>query len=111
MIDKELAEENTEEDGQIKILDEREWASSDDRPHEKEPTGLEPESVRIPRIANRAYEGFVKPSVPVVSPGDTVSTGDVIAEPHSDGISNAQHASIEGTVTDITETHVIIERA
>jgi Na+-translocating ferredoxin:NAD+ oxidoreductase RnfC subunit len=111
MIDEELARENTQEGGQIEILEEREWTSSDDRPHEKEPTELEPNRVRIPRITNLAYEGFVKPSVPVVSPGDTVSTGAMIAEPHSDGISNAQHASIDGVVADVTDTHIIIERS
>ena len=110
VLDEELATENTQEDGQIDVLTAAEWGPSDDRPHETEPTPLSPDVVRIPLITNAAYEGFVQPSVPVVEPGDTVSEGDVVAEPSSEGISIAQHASIDGTVEDVTDTHVIVRR-
>lgn len=106
VLDETMAEEHTEEDGQIDVLEAESW----DRTHEQSPTRIEPDFVRIPRITNAAYTGFVAPSEPIVSEGDTVSVGDVIAEPVSDEISNTQHASIPGTITSVTETHIEIDR-
>lgn len=106
VLDSSTATEHTEEDGQIDVLDAESW----DREHEQSPTRIEPDSVRIPRITNAAYTGFVSPSEPVVSAGDSVTVGDVIAEPVPDEISNTQHASIPGTITNVTETHIEIER-
>jgi Na+-translocating ferredoxin:NAD+ oxidoreductase RnfC subunit len=106
VLDEEVAARNTEDDGQIDVLDDLSW----DREHETEPTTIEPDEVRIPLITNAAYEGFVAPSEPVVSVGDAVSVGDVVARPAPDAISNTQHASIPGTVTDVTDTHVVVER-
>lgn len=107
VLDEPFAREHTEDDGHIDVLTARDWA---DREHEREPTRLEPDTVRIPLITNAAYEGFVALSEPIVDVGDEVSVGDVIAEP-GEGISNTQHASIDGTVSEITETHVVIDRA
>ncbi len=107
VLDKTLAKEHTEEDGQIDVLEAESW----DRTHERSPTRIEPDFVRIPRITNDAYTGFVSPSEPVVSEGDTVSVGDVIADPIPDEISNTQHASIPGTITTITDSHIEIDRS
>ncbi|GAB3031580.1 NADH dehydrogenase subunit [Natronobiforma cellulositropha] len=107
VLDEDLARDNLQDDGQIDVLTAHEW----DRDHETEPTRLEPDRVRIPLITNAAYTGFVEPSVPCVDPGDTVSAGDVVATPAPDSISNTQHASIDGTVSEVSETHVTLERS
>lgn len=107
MVDQEVTEEHREPDGQIDLLDRRDWASGD---HEMEPTELVPDFVRIPLITNAAYRGFVEPSKPVVKVGNAVSEGDVIAKPNPNGNSNPQHASIDGTVVDVTNTHIVIDR-
>lgn len=49
------------------------------------------------------------PAVAVVKVGDKVEKGQVIAEPGK-GLSVAIHASISGTVTDVSEKYVIIEK-
>jgi Na+-translocating ferredoxin:NAD+ oxidoreductase RnfC subunit len=110
VVNETLAANHTQEDGQIDVLEEQDWKSSDDRPHDQEPTELLPDRVRIPLITNNAYIGFVEPSSPIVEPGATVTKGELIAESVSDAISNPQHASITGTVTNITDTHIIIDR-
>lgn len=107
LLDADVAEANTQPDGQIDVLTVRDWDAGD---HETEPTPLDSERVRVPLITNAAYEGLVQPSVPVVEVGDAVVTGDVVAEPAPEGISNTQHASIDGVVTAVTDTHVHIER-
>jgi Na+-translocating ferredoxin:NAD+ oxidoreductase RnfC subunit len=107
VLDEETAREHTEEDGQINVLSARDWT---DRSHETTPDVLIPEEVRIPRITNEAYRGLVKPSEPVVEAGDKVYEGDPIAIPNTEGISNTQHASIDGTVTDVTDTHIVIKQ-
>lgn len=106
VLDETIAEENTEEDGQIDVLNSRNWTG---REHEKEPTSLIPSSVRIPLMTNTAYEGFVKASVPTVNVGDYVTEGDEIASSSPEGISNPQHASIDGIVTEITDSHIVID--
>lgn len=108
VLEREVAEERVEPDGQIDVLDTSEWEQGI---HETSPTELVPDRVRIPLITNAAYAGFVTPSTPLVEEADTVSTSDVIARPTSDGISNTQHASVDGTVTGVTDTHIIIERS
>ncbi|MFW6153010.1 MAG: NADH dehydrogenase subunit [Halobacteriota archaeon] len=107
VLDRATAEEYTFGDGRINLLEERGWGSEDD---EREPSErLEPEEVHIPLITNPDFEGIVAPSEPVVEVGDAVTVGDVVAEP-AEGISNFQHASIDGTVTDITDRHVVVAR-
>ena len=107
VLDEETVEEYTEQEGRINVLDERDWH---DREHKTTPADLEPERVRIPLITNAAYEGLVAPSEPVVEPGDDISVGDVIAERVPGEISNNQHASIDSTVVDVTDTHIVLER-
>lgn len=107
VLQKETVAENTIGEGRINVLDETDWKAPK---HETEPTPLQPNFVRIPLLTNEAYQGLVERSVPVVEPGDSVASGDVIAEPAPDGLSNTQHASIDGTVTSVTDTAVRIER-
>ena len=66
---------------------------------------LRPPSVRIPL---RQHAG--SPAVPTVRPGDKVRTYDMIGRASSE-ISCAVHASIDGTVTDISADEITIERA
>jgi Na+-translocating ferredoxin:NAD+ oxidoreductase RnfC subunit len=107
VLDREEVDEHTEQEDRINVLEARDWH---DREHETEPTSFEPDRVRIPLITNAAYDGLVGPSVPTVGPGDAVTVGDVVADPAADAISIPQHASIDGEVTDVTDTHVVIER-
>jgi len=70
----------------------------------------------IKRVRIAMKQGFGGGSVPSVSKGDTVKKGDVIAKPISDDVTDFRslsvfhHASIDGEVTEVTDTHVCIER-
>ncbi|MDW6005172.1 4Fe-4S dicluster domain-containing protein [Vibrio mangrovi] len=64
-----------------------------------------PERVDIP-----LQQHIGAPSVPVVHTGDQVRVGDCIAEPASDALSVGLHASITGTVTDITNHAITLCR-
>jgi Na+-translocating ferredoxin:NAD+ oxidoreductase RnfC subunit len=94
---------NTLGDGRIDLLDARDWTGD----HATTPTPLDVSRVRVPLVANPAF-GIVSASDPVVSPGERVETGEVIATPSEEGISNTQHASIDGVVTDVGEAYVEI---
>lgn len=48
------------------------------------------------------------PAVPVVKEGDSVSRGQMIAEP-AKGLSVAIHASISGRVTQVTDSYIVID--
>lgn len=106
VLDSAVARNHTEEDGRINMLDAYNWSSDD---HETAPHTLSPDSVRVPLITNAAYTGFVAPSEPTVESGEEVSTGDVIAAA-GEGISNIQHAPVTGEISEITDTHIIIDR-
>jgi Na+-translocating ferredoxin:NAD+ oxidoreductase RnfC subunit len=108
VLDADTAEENTlGSEGRINVVRAKDW----DGDHETEPTtALHSEEVRIPLITNPAFEGVVAPSEPIVSTGDRVSEGEMIATPSSEGISNPQHASIDGEVTAVTDRFVEIHR-
>lgn len=108
IVDEELAAENTLGGGRINILGPQAWKS---RKFETEPERIEPPYVRIPLLTNESLSEVVSRSQPIVAPGDTVRRGDRIADPAAEGISIPQHASIDGTVTEVTDTHVTIERA
>jgi Na+-translocating ferredoxin:NAD+ oxidoreductase RnfC subunit len=49
------------------------------------------------------------PAIPSVKPGDSVRTGDVVAQAAESEISLPVHASIDGTVTEVNESYVKIE--
>ncbi|TYT62081.1 NADH dehydrogenase subunit [Natrialba swarupiae] len=106
VLEESTVEANTLGDGRIDVLESRDWT---ERALETEPTAtLEPDRVRIPLVTNPAFEGTVDPARPIVAPGDRVDRGDVVAGPRSDGISIPQHASIDGTVTAVTDSNVEI---
>lgn len=107
LADPETVADNRLGEERVDLLDIDDW---DANGHETAPSTLRPDRVRVPRITNPAYEGLVTPSEPVVRTGETVTEGDLVAEPADDGISIAQHASIDGTVTDVTDAHIEIER-
>jgi len=67
------------------------------------PGSLVPNEVRIPL---RQHIGA--PAVPVVKPGDGVRAGDVVGEIPDGKLGARVHASIDGRVTDVTESHVSI---
>ena len=106
IVDRELAAENTLGGSRINILGPQAWKG---RKFETEPARVEPPYVRIPLTTNDSIP-IVERSEPLVEPGVTVEEGDRIADPAPEGISNPQHASIDGRVTEVTESHVTIER-
>lgn len=77
--------------------------------HEKEPSAtLQPSRVRVRLVDNAAFEP-VRPARPVVSEGQLVREGEVLAEA-GEGFSVHQHASIAGTVTRVSEGFVEVSR-
>ncbi len=108
VVDESLAAENTLGGGRINILGPQAWKR---RKFETEPERLEPETVRIPLVTNASLGETVTASEPIVSPGESLDVGDRIADPAGEGISNAQHASIPGTVTEVATNHITIERS
>ncbi|MDZ7849366.1 MAG: hypothetical protein U5K70_00640 [Halodesulfurarchaeum sp.] len=108
IVDEELAAENTLGGGRINILGPQAWKK---RKFETEPERVEPPYVRIPLLTNESLADVVSRSQPIVSPGDRVERGERIADPAQEGISIPQHASIDGSVTEVTATHVTIEQA
>jgi len=104
-LDADTVEAHTDDEGRTDVRDAHDWTGE----HEQTPTRLQPDQVHIPLITNRAYEGLVSPSEPLVSVGDSVTAGDTIADPSPDGISIAQHATIDGTVATVDEKFITIE--
>ncbi|WP_408957117.1 NADH dehydrogenase subunit [Natrinema sp. 74] len=106
VLDESTVEEHALGGGRIDVLESTDWTAG---PMETEPTAtLEPDIVRIPLITNPDFEGTVSPAVPAVEPGDRVETGTVVATPPPNGIGIPHHASVDGEVIAITETHVEI---
>lgn len=68
-------------------------------------TDYQPQVVRIPLAQH-----IGKPSEPVVAVGQTVEKGDLIARVPENSLGANIHASINGTVVEIT-THIVIESA
>lgn len=93
--------------GRVNVLAPAAWKQS---VHETAPTeALRPARVRVPLITNPAFEGIVTPSEPIVTVGDELETGEMIARP-ADGISIAHHAPIAGTVTGVDDRSITIDR-
>lgn len=65
---------------------------------------LVPPSVRIPL---RQHTGV--PAKPIVRVGDKVKVGDLVAEIPQGALGANVHASIEGEVSEVTETHISID--
>ncbi len=107
VLDEGTIEEHTLGDDRINVL---ETYDRDTETFETEPTAvIEPDVVRIPLQSNPAFEGVVAPSEPIVEPGTVVERGEIIARPAESGISNPQHASIDGTVRSVTDSWIEIE--
>jgi len=79
-------------------------------------TNLEKYDIKIP-FAGKAEVGFVRiplkrhsggPATPIVQKGDKVRMCDVIAQTPGDGPGTVCHASISGTITDITSDWIEI---
>ena len=51
-----------------------------------------------------------KPATAVVKKGDRVSVGDVVARTAYEDLGTTMHASINGTVADVTDRFVVISR-
>jgi hypothetical protein len=107
VLDEDVIAENTYGEGRVNVRGEFDWAGD----HETDPTTLDPGRARIPLVTTPAYEGPVAPSDPIVDPGGEVTAGEMIVTPGGDGIGNAQHASIGGTVTAVTGSHIEITAA
>ncbi len=69
---------------------------------------FEPSYVRV-QLKDSSFE-IVKPAQPIVTIGDHVEIGDVIAAASKEGFSVPQHASISGTITDVTNQWIEIRR-
>ena len=63
-----------------------------------------PESVTIPMSMHSGV-----PAVPIVSVGDHVYRGQLIAKEGEGGVSSPIHASISGNVTDVTDKYISIK--
>ena len=64
---------------------------------------LKPNKVKI-----SLSQSIGAPSVTAVKIGDNVKTGDVIAKAEDNALSLPIHSSIDGTVTDITDSYIVI---
>ncbi|QLG50859.1 NADH dehydrogenase subunit [Natrinema halophilum] len=103
-----VAENRLGSGGRVNVLAPAAWKQSS---HETELTAtLAPDRVEVPLITNPDFEGVVTPSEPIVQAADEVQAGEMIAQP-ADGISVAQHATIDGTVTAVDDESITIERA
>ncbi len=74
------------------------------------PSLIENIEARIRRVHVPLTNRFWHHGTIVVAPGDPVVRGDTLAEPASEPFSVGIHASIPGTVVDVTQDHVMIER-
>lgn len=70
------------------------------------PLDESPVSVKKVRIMLRQHIGA--PSLPVVSEGDAVQKGQKIADA-ANGLGVAIHASVDGVVSDVSDTYILIE--
>ena len=63
--------------------------------------------VEVPKVKILLSQHIGAPAVPVVSVGETVQRGQMIASP-AQGLSVGIHASICGRVTEVTDRHIVI---
>lgn len=66
------------------------------------------ESKSFERVFVKLQQHIGAPSVPVVQVGDTVVKGQLVAQIKENALGSNIHASIDGTITDITENHIVI---
>ena len=76
--------------------------------HYNVPAPLENELVPAGRVKLLTRQHIGAPAVPVVKAGDAVEAGQLLAEPGT-GLSLPVHASISGTVTEVTDAYIKID--
>lgn len=96
-LDRETVAEHRYKNGRVDVRELVDWSASIAR----SPTRVEPDRVRVPVQTTDRFDGATRPE-PTVAPGETVDRGDRIAVPTA-GLSVAQHAPIDGTVTAVDE--------
>lgn len=69
---------------------------------------LDESSVPVRRVKIMLSQHIGAPASPIVKQGDTVTAGQMIAEP-AKGLSVGIHASIDGVIKEVSEKYVIIE--
>jgi len=108
VLDEETVESHRDdyEERRVNALEARDWTARD---HEIEPATTTPDRVIVPLLTNPALRGTVSPARAVVSEGERVAVGDVVAEP-GEGISLPAHASVDGTVRAVGEDGIVIQR-
>ena len=80
-------------------------------PHEKRTAGLETVAMPLPsKIVLSMNQHIGAPAVPCVNVGDTVAKGDVIAKPAEGKLGACIHASISGTIKEIADGCIAIEK-
>jgi Na+-translocating ferredoxin:NAD+ oxidoreductase RnfC subunit len=73
-------------------------------------TDLAPAGSILPkRVRIALCQHLGAPAVPTVKPGDRVRAGDLVGDIPEGKLSARVHASIEGCVSEVTGTHVVIE--
>ena len=106
VLDSATVERHTLGGDRIDVLAATDWT---ERAFETEPSErIRPETVHVPLVSNPDI-GVVEPSEPTVAAGETVETGDRIAEPSATGVSIPQHASVDGRVIAVEETNITIQ--
>ena len=73
--------------------------------HLEESRVFEPDRVRIP-----TRHGVGRPSTPIVAVGESVTVGQIIAQVEMSDVGCLVHASIAGTVSEVTPDYISIER-
>ncbi len=71
------------------------------------PAPFEDETVKIKKVRIPLSQHIGAPAKAVVKEGDMVKAGQMIGEP-AEGLSVGIHASIDGTVSDITDKEIVI---
>lgn len=69
---------------------------------------LDESAVPVRRVKIMLSQHIGAPASPIVKQGDTVTAGQMIAEP-AKGLSVSIHASIDGVIKEVSEKYVIIE--
>ncbi len=64
--------------------------------------------VKVKRLVIALSQHIGAPAVAIVKKGDKVTEGQLIAKPQDDALSVGIHASLNGTVTDVTDKNIII---
>lgn len=66
-------------------------------------------AVPVKQVKLLLTQGIGAPAVPAVKAGDTVKKGQTVATPSPDKLSVALHASVDGTVTEVTDRYILIQ--